>query len=221
MTGPPTSRGSCLGCAPLQRRTPTFPLRSCAWVLPSLFPGSSLPVPSRRRRSLWTPCGQRRPRRRRARAPTPRLQLPLPASLLKARFVYIRRGDTVPSLQPLYAGLYRVLSGGDKCFTVEIGGKAEVVSIDRLKPHLGQVLIAPAPPPTRGGPPRPPTRGGPPRPPSSSSAVPTGGRHWGVHRRSRAAAAGVCGLLAGSAAPAVNAPALLRPGCSYPFRPAS
>jgi hypothetical protein len=82
--------------------------------------------------------------------------------------VYIRRGGTVPSLQPLYAGPYRVISGGDKCFTVEIGGKAEVVSIDRLKPHLGQALIAPAPPPTRGR---------PPKPPSTSSAVPPGGRH--------------------------------------------
>jgi hypothetical protein len=61
--------------------------------------------------------------------------------------VYIRCGGTVPSLQPLYAGPYRVLSGGDKCFTVEIGGKAELVSIDRLKSHLGQALIAPAPAP--------------------------------------------------------------------------
>jgi cleavage and polyadenylation specificity factor subunit 1 len=91
-----------------------------------------------------------------------------PASLLKAAFVYIRRGGTVPSLQPLYAGPYRVLSGGEKCFTVDIGGKAEVVSIDRLKPHLGQALIAPAPPPPRGR---------PPKPPSSSTAVPPGGRH--------------------------------------------
>jgi hypothetical protein len=82
--------------------------------------------------------------------------------------VYIRCGGTVPSLQPLYAGLYQVLSGGDKCFTVEIGGKAEVVSIDRLKPHLGQALIAPAPPLARRRPPKPPT---------SSSAVPPGGRH--------------------------------------------
>jgi len=72
----------------------------------------------------------------------------------------------VPSLQPLYAGPYRVISDGDKCFTVEIGGKAEVVSIDRLKAHLGQVLIAPAP-----------TWGRPPKPPSSSSAVPPGGPH--------------------------------------------
>jgi hypothetical protein len=59
-------------------------------------------------------------------------------------------------------------SGGDKCFTVEIGGKAEVVSIDRLKPHLGQALIAPVPSLARGR---------PPKPPSSSSAVPPGGRH--------------------------------------------
>jgi hypothetical protein len=37
--------------------------------------------------------------------------------------VYIRRGGTVPSLQPLYAGPYRVLSGGDKCFTVNIAAR--------------------------------------------------------------------------------------------------
>ncbi len=74
----------------------------------------------------------------------------------------------MPSLQPLYAGPYQVLSGSDKCFTAEIGGKAEVVSIDRLKPHLGQALVVPAPPPTRGR---------PPKPPSSSSAVPPAGRH--------------------------------------------
>jgi hypothetical protein len=91
-----------------------------------------------------------------------------PSSLLKAKFVYICRGGTVPSLQPLYEGPYRVISGGDKCFTVEIGGKAEVVSIDRLKPHLGQALISPAPPLARGC---------PPKPPSSSPAVPLGGRH--------------------------------------------
>jgi hypothetical protein len=58
----------------------------------------------------------------------------------------------VPSLQPLHMGPYRVLSGGDKCFTVEIGGKSEVVSIDRLMPHLGQALIVPAPTPARGRP---------------------------------------------------------------------
>jgi hypothetical protein len=79
-----------------------------------------------------------------------------PSSLLKAKFVYIRRDGTVPSLQPLYAGPYRVISSGGKCFTEGIGGKAEVVSIDRLKPHLGQALISPAPPPARGRPPKPP-----------------------------------------------------------------
>ena len=76
------------------------------------------------------------------------------ASLLQAKFVYIRRGGTVPPLQPLYVGPYRVLSSGQKCFLLEIGGKEEVVSIDRLKPHLGQALTAPAVPPARGRPPK-------------------------------------------------------------------
>jgi hypothetical protein len=86
----------------------------------------------------------------------------LPASLLQAKFVYIRHGGPVPSLQPLYGGPYRVVSSSDKCFTVEIGGNTEVVSVDRLKPHLGQVLVSPAPPPAHGR---------QPKPPSSSSAV--------------------------------------------------
>ncbi|MFN9906814.1 MAG: hypothetical protein ACK56F_11950, partial [bacterium] len=72
-----TSRGSCLGCAPLQRRTPTSPLPSYAWGLLLHFQGNSSPVLSRRRRSLWTPCGRRRPRLRRGRVPMPRLQPPL------------------------------------------------------------------------------------------------------------------------------------------------
>jgi hypothetical protein len=45
-----------------------------------------------------------------------------PTSLLKAKFVYIRRGGTVPSLQPLYVGPYCVISGGNKSFTMEIRG---------------------------------------------------------------------------------------------------
>jgi hypothetical protein len=53
-----------------------------------------------------------------------------PASLFQAKFDYIRCGGTVPSLQPRYMEPYRVVSSGDKCFTVEIRGKTEVVSID-------------------------------------------------------------------------------------------
>jgi hypothetical protein len=89
----------------------------------------------------------------------------LPASLLQGKFVYIRHGGTVPSLQPLYAGPYLVVSSGDKCFTVEIGGKTEVVSVDSLKPPWGQVLVLPAPPPA--------CCGRPPKLPSSSSTVPS------------------------------------------------
>ncbi len=83
-----------------------------------------------------------------------------PASLLRSKFVYIPRGSTVPSLQPLYAGPYRVVSSGDKCFNMQMGGKTEVVSVDRLKPYLGQALVSPVP-----------AHGRPPKPPSLSSST--------------------------------------------------
>ena len=38
------------------------------------------------------------------------------------------------SLQPRYSGLYRVLQGGDKNFTLDVKDSRKVVSIDRVKP---------------------------------------------------------------------------------------
>ncbi len=83
-----------------------------------------------------------------------------PASVLQSKFVYIPRGGTVPSLQPLYAGPYRVVSSSDKCFNMQMGGKMEVVSGDRLKPYLGRALVSPGP-----------ARGRSPMPPSLSSST--------------------------------------------------
>jgi hypothetical protein len=40
-------------------------------------------------------------------------------------------------LSPLYEGPYRVLEKNQKYFQLDIGGRAEAVSADRLKPHLG------------------------------------------------------------------------------------
>ncbi len=48
------------------------------------------------------------------------------AALLQASHVYMRRGP------------YEVLERADKFFRLAAGGHEEAVSIDRLKPHLGE-----------------------------------------------------------------------------------
>jgi hypothetical protein len=78
------------------------------------------------------------------------------ADLQKASFVYIKRGASPAGLSPLYQGPYRVLLRGAKVFQVDIGGiggRREVISVDRLKPHLGSCPVQPAEPPRRGRPP--------------------------------------------------------------------
>jgi hypothetical protein len=82
----------------------------------------------------------------------------VPAQLKSARFVYIRRGGVIPPLAPLYHGPYAVLEAGEKTFRLFIDDREEVVSVDRLKPHLGTAPVLPATPPARGHPPS--TEGG-------------------------------------------------------------
>ncbi len=60
-----------------------------------------------------------------------------PAALLQASHVYVRRGGALLPLTPLYVGPYEVLERADKYFRLAVGGREEMVSIDRLKPHLG------------------------------------------------------------------------------------
>ena len=76
-----------------------------------------------------------------------------PALLMSATYVYVRKGGTVAPLSPLYSGPYKVLSSGPKIFKLQVGERIEVVSIDRLKPHRGDLFIQPALPPARGRPP--------------------------------------------------------------------
>jgi hypothetical protein len=65
-------------------------------------------------------------------------QVEMPASgLLQASQVYVRRGGTLTPLSSLYVGPYEVLERADKFFQIAVGGREEMVSIDRLKPHLG------------------------------------------------------------------------------------
>jgi hypothetical protein len=62
----------------------------------------------------------------------------LPAALQRCQAVYIRKGGTVSPLAALYGGPYQVVERRPKTFTVLVGNKSEVVSVDQLKPHIGQ-----------------------------------------------------------------------------------
>ena len=57
----------------------------------------------------------------------------LPAELLSAPLVWVRRGGLVPPLQPLYDGPYAVLRRGPRSFTIRVGSRDEVVAVSRLK----------------------------------------------------------------------------------------
>ena len=77
----------------------------------------------------------------------------LPADLLDATHVLVRRDGHVPPLAPLYDGPYTVLRRATQFFTIQLGSREEVVSTSRLKPcHTPDV--APALPRQRGRPPR-------------------------------------------------------------------
>jgi transposase InsO family protein len=74
------------------------------------------------------------------------------ADLLAARYVYVRRGNKAAPLTPLYQGPYEVITAGPKYFLINVGGKPDTVSVDRLKPHLGAAPVVPAEPAVRGRP---------------------------------------------------------------------
>jgi hypothetical protein len=57
----------------------------------------------------------------------------LPAELLSAPLVWVRRGGVVPPLQPLYNGSYAVLRHGPCSFTIRVGSRDEVVAVSHLK----------------------------------------------------------------------------------------
>jgi cleavage and polyadenylation specificity factor subunit 1 len=54
--------------------------------------------------------------------------------LNSTNFVFVRRDSVKSSLQPPYDGPFKVTDRNDKYFTLEIRGKQDTVSIDRLKP---------------------------------------------------------------------------------------
>jgi len=75
-----------------------------------------------------------------------------PLHLARAEMVFVKAGAVRPPLSPLFQGPYRVLKKGPKTFSVEVGGRVEVISVDRLKAYTGEDTI-PAAPPQRGRPP--------------------------------------------------------------------
>ncbi len=77
----------------------------------------------------------------------------LPAGLLEATYVYVKRDGNRPPLAQLYEGPYAVISRGAKSFKLQVGRRESTVSIDRLKPHLGVEDVRPAVPARRGQPP--------------------------------------------------------------------
>ena len=100
--------------------------------------------------------------------PTSRHCLPqsyVPKDLPSARYVFIRHDSHRTPLQPPYDGPFRVLETGAKNFVLDMGGKPERVTVDRLKPaHLDiDEPVQVALPPRRG------------RPPGSTSAPPVVG----------------------------------------------
>ena len=81
----------------------------------------------------------------------------VPPGLRSVDFVFVRHDAHRGPLRPPYDGPFRVLQRGDKSLVVDVGGRPETISVDRVKPaHLdvSQPLEL-AQPPRRGRPPGP------------------------------------------------------------------
>lgn len=81
----------------------------------------------------------------------------VPHALAVAPFVFVRRDGYHRPLQTPYEGPFRVLQHGPKTFQLDMGGRTETISVDRLKPaHVDSTQPVPlARPPKRGRPPNP------------------------------------------------------------------
>ncbi len=58
----------------------------------------------------------------------------IPRTLMRSKYVFIRRDARRGSLQRLYNGPFKVLESGTKTFRLEVNGRSEQVFMDRLKP---------------------------------------------------------------------------------------
>jgi hypothetical protein len=68
--------------------------------------------------------------------------------------MYVRVGGQQKPLAAHYAGPYLVVSKGAKTFTIQVGQRQEIMSVDRLKPHTGLGPVSPAEAASSGRPPR-------------------------------------------------------------------
>lgn len=86
------------------------------------------------RETLWEKARLFKP------VPTSQHGLPqshVPSSLKSAEYVFVRQDCHRGTFQPPYIGPFRVLEAGDKACKIDMGGRLEYVSVDRLKPaHL-------------------------------------------------------------------------------------
>lgn len=101
----------------------------------------------------------------------------LPAELLAARYVLVRRDGHVPPLAPLYDGPYLVLQRSLRSFRLQMGSKQDVVSTHRLKAVPEAADTQPAIPRRRGRPPKqPPQPRHRPTPPADGTPIAPRGR---------------------------------------------
>ena len=76
----------------------------------------------------------------------------VPAGLQQAKFVFVHRDAHRNSLQCPYEGPFRVIENGSKTFKIDMGGRTETITVDRLKLDAGSPvqLAQPRPrPPSR------------------------------------------------------------------------
>ena len=127
---------------------------------PLRLPGDFVPDPSEE----WSATRQRAQLQADARlfTPVPTSQHGFARShvhpgLGQAEFVFVRHDAHRDPLRAPYDGPFRVLESGDKFFLLDIGGRPDRVSVDRLKPaHLDiDMPVEVARPPRRGRPPCP------------------------------------------------------------------
>ena len=79
----------------------------------------------------------------------------VPKSLLTSNFVFVRRDTHRPPLATPYDGPFRVLERGEKFFILDIGGRRDSVSVDRLKPaYIGSNEQLPVTMPRKRGRPK-------------------------------------------------------------------
>ncbi|KAK3865932.1 hypothetical protein Pcinc_028493 [Petrolisthes cinctipes] len=61
----------------------------------------------------------------------------IPPNLQDCQYMFLRRDSLRSSLQKLYEGPFKVLQSDPTTFIIDMGGRHEIVSVDRLKPaHL-------------------------------------------------------------------------------------